>query len=64
MFFGIALWMRPQPGSTPEFAKALGKFMLSKQGGIIPLSIWLRPAQALPGDDEGAATQASPAGRR
>jgi ribose transport system permease protein len=38
-FFGLALWMRPQPGSTPEFAKALGKFMLSKYGGVIPVSM-------------------------
>jgi ribose transport system permease protein len=39
VFFGIALWMRPQPGSVPEFAKALGKFLLSKFGGIIPVSM-------------------------
>jgi ribose transport system permease protein len=39
VFFGIALWMRPQPGSVPEFAKALGKFMLTKFGGIIPASM-------------------------
>ncbi|HWA20499.1 MAG TPA: ABC transporter permease [Devosia sp.] len=39
VFFGIALFMRPQPGSTPEFAKALGKFMLGKFGGVIPASM-------------------------
>jgi ribose transport system permease protein len=39
VFFGIALWMRPQPGATPEFAKALGKFMLSKFSGVIPASM-------------------------
>lgn len=39
VFFGLALWMRPQPGSTPEFAKALGKFMLTKFGGVIPASM-------------------------
>jgi ribose transport system permease protein len=39
VFFGIALWMRPQPGATPEFAKVLGKFMLSKFWGVIPASM-------------------------
>jgi ribose transport system permease protein len=39
VFFGLALWMRPQPGSTPEFAKGLGKFMLTKFGGVIPASM-------------------------
>src|ERR1700712_494248 len=39
VFFGIALWMRPQPGATPDFAKALGKFMLSKFWGVIPASM-------------------------
>ena len=39
VFFGIALWMRPQPGATPDFAKALGKFMLSKFYGVIPASM-------------------------
>ena len=39
VFFGLALWMRPQPGATPEFAKALGKFMLTKFGGVIPASM-------------------------
>ena len=36
-FFGLALWMRPQPGSTPEFAKALGKAMLNSMivAGVI-----------------------------
>ena len=38
-FFGLALWMRPQPGSTPEFAKALGKAMLAKYYGVIPVSM-------------------------
>jgi ribose transport system permease protein len=39
VFFGLALWMRPQPGATPEFAKALGKFLLSKVGGVVPMSM-------------------------
>lgn len=39
VFFGIALWLRPQPGATPEFAKALGKFALMKFWGVIPASM-------------------------
>ena len=39
VFFGIALWMRPQPGATPEFAKALGKAMLTKYWGMLPASM-------------------------
>src|SRR3569833_1692246 len=33
------MWMRPQPGATAEFSKALGKFMLSKFYGVIPASM-------------------------
>ena len=39
VFFGLALWMRPQPGSTPDYAKALGKAMLAKYWGVIPVSM-------------------------
>jgi ribose transport system permease protein len=39
VFFGLALWMRPQPGATPEFAKALGKAMLTKYYSVIPVSM-------------------------
>ena len=39
VFFGLALWMRPQPGSTPDYAKALGKAMLAKYWGVIPFSM-------------------------
>lgn len=38
-FFGVALWMRPQPGSVPEFAKEFGKFALTKWYGLIPVSM-------------------------
>jgi ribose transport system permease protein len=38
VYFGLALWMRPQPGATPDFAKGLGKFLLSKIG-VVPMSM-------------------------
>jgi ribose transport system permease protein len=38
VYFGLALWMRPQPGATPDFAKGLGKVLLSKIG-VVPMSM-------------------------
>lgn len=71
VFFGIALWMRPQPGSVPEFAKDFGKFMLSKIFGVIPMSmvfllivvmlIWIPYSRSVPGRTTYAVGSSEPA---
>ena len=39
VFFGIALWMRPFPGSHPEFASGLASALTGKLFGLIPTSL-------------------------
>lgn len=39
VFFGIALWLRPFPGSSPDFAAGLASAMTGKLFGIIPTSL-------------------------
>jgi ribose transport system permease protein len=39
VIFGIALWMRPFPGSSPEFASGLAAALTGKLFGIIPTSL-------------------------
>jgi ribose transport system permease protein len=39
VFFGLALWIRPFPGGSPDYVKPLGKFMTSKLFGTVPASM-------------------------
>jgi ribose transport system permease protein len=39
VFFGIALWMRPFPGSSPDFAAGLASALTGKLFGVIPTSL-------------------------
>jgi ribose transport system permease protein len=39
VIFGIALWLRPFPGSSPEFAAGLASAMTGKLFGLIPTSL-------------------------
>jgi ribose transport system permease protein len=39
VFFGIALWLRPFPGSSPDFAAGLASAMTGKLFGIVPTSL-------------------------
>jgi ribose transport system permease protein len=39
VFFGIALWLRPFPGSSPEFAAGLASAMTGKLFGLVPTSL-------------------------
>ncbi len=39
VIFGIALWLRPFPGSSPDFAAGLASAMTGKLFGLIPTSL-------------------------
>ncbi len=39
IFFGIALWLRPFPGSSPDFSAALAGALTGKLFGVIPSSL-------------------------
>ncbi len=39
VFFGIALWLRPFPGSDPAFAADLADALTGKVGGVVPASL-------------------------
>lgn len=39
VIFGVALWLRPFPGSSPEFAAGLASAMTGKLFGLIPTSL-------------------------
>jgi len=39
VIFGVALWLRPFPGSSPEFAAGLASALTGKLFGIIPTSL-------------------------
>jgi len=39
VIFGIALWMRPFPGSSPDFAAGLASALTGKLFGVIPASL-------------------------
>ncbi len=39
VIFGVALWLRPFPGSSPDFAAGLASAMTGKLFGIIPTSL-------------------------
>ena len=39
VFFGIALWLRPFPGSSPEFAAWLASALTGKLFNLIPTSL-------------------------
>ena len=39
VFFGLALWLRPFPGSSPDFAAGLASALTGKLFGIIPTSL-------------------------
>lgn len=39
IFYGIALWLRPYPGTTPEFADGLADALTGKVFGTIPASL-------------------------
>ena len=47
VFFGIALWLRPFPGSSPDFAAGLASAMTGKLFGIIPTSLVFLAAVAI-----------------
>jgi ribose transport system permease protein len=38
VYFGIALWLRPYPGSSPDFAAGLASALTGKVFGVIPAS--------------------------
>lgn len=46
-FFGIALWLRPFPGSDPEFASGLADALTGKIFGVIPASLVFLAATVL-----------------
>jgi ribose transport system permease protein len=39
VFFGVALWLRPFPGSSPDFAAGLASTLTGKLFGLIPTSL-------------------------
>lgn len=39
VFFGIALWLRPYPGTSPEFAEGLADAMTGQIFGVFPASL-------------------------
>jgi ribose transport system permease protein len=39
VYFGIALWLRPFPGSSPDFAAGLASALTGKVFGVIPASL-------------------------
>ncbi|MEQ8816055.1 MAG: ABC transporter permease [Thalassobaculum sp.] len=39
VFFGIALWLRPYPGTTPDFAADLADAFTGKLFGVVPASL-------------------------
>lgn len=39
VFFGIALWLRPFPGTSPDFASGLADALTGKLFGLIPASL-------------------------
>jgi ribose transport system permease protein len=39
VFFGIALWLRPYPGTMPDFAADLADAMTGKLFGVVPTSL-------------------------
>jgi ribose transport system permease protein len=39
VFFGIALWLRPYPGSSPEFSETLADLLTGKVMGVVPASL-------------------------
>ncbi len=39
VFFGIALWLRPFPGSSPDFAAGLASALTGKLFGVLPTSL-------------------------
>jgi len=47
MFFGIALWLRPFPGTTPDFASGLADALTGKLFGIVPASLVMLAAVVL-----------------
>jgi ribose transport system permease protein len=44
VIFGVALWLRPFPGSSPEFAAGLAAALTGKLFGLIPTSLVLLAA--------------------
>jgi ribose transport system permease protein len=47
VFFGIALWLRPFPGSDPGFAADLADALTGKVGGVVPASLLFLAATVL-----------------
>lgn len=39
VYFGIALWLRPFPGTSPDFSSALADALTGKVLGVVPASI-------------------------
>jgi ribose transport system permease protein len=39
IFFGLALWLRPVPGTAPEFAEDLGSALTGKIFDVVPASL-------------------------
>jgi len=39
VYYGIALWLRPFPGSTPEFNGDFADALTGKVGGVVPASL-------------------------
>lgn len=47
VFFGIALWLRPFPGSDPGFSADLADALTGKVGGVVPASLLFLAATVL-----------------
>jgi len=47
VFFGIALWLRPFPGSAPEFSAELADALTGKVLGVVPASLVVLAAVVL-----------------